>query len=115
MTNYNLVIGVVCMFFFLVKATLWLLHVFYPIMSLPLHAALLALWAYSIYIQTAPDTIDPKRINNGPPWYITKNCNIVQDKLIRSYCMQAKSAFAVSICMVYVYNFPSFSIKPSIH
>ncbi|KAH7109063.1 hypothetical protein B0J11DRAFT_238701 [Dendryphion nanum] len=104
MTNYNLVIGVVCMFFYLIKVTLWLLHVFFPIMSLILHSALLALWAYSIYMQTAPDTIDPKRINNGPPWYITKNCNIVSDKFVRAYCMQAKSAFAVSVCMLVIYS-----------
>lgn len=105
MTNYNLVIGVLCMFFWLVKGTLWLLHVFYPIFSLPLHITLTALWAYSLYVQTAPDTIDPKRIHNGPPWYITKNCNIVSDKLVRHYCMQAKSAFAVSVCMLSIYAF----------
>jgi hypothetical protein len=79
------------------------MHVFYPILSLPLHIALLSLWAYSIHIQTAPDTIDPRRVNNGAPWYITKNCNIVQDKNIRAYCMQAKSAFAVSVIMLYVF------------
>jgi hypothetical protein len=102
MTNYNLVIGVLCMFFYLVKSTLVLLHVFYPILSLPLHLALAAIWSYSIYLQTAPDTIDPNRQNHGAPWYIKKNCNIVDDKTIRQYCMQAKSAFAVSVIMLYV-------------
>lgn len=102
-TQYHLVIGVVCTFFWLVKATLWLLKVFYPILSLPLHIALACLWAYGIYVQTAPDTIDPQRVNNGPPWYITKNCDIVDDKNIRSYCMQAKSSFAVSIIMLVIY------------
>jgi len=90
------------MFFYLIKSTAWLLHVFYPIFSLPLHVALGALWAYSIAIQTGKDTIDPERINNGAPWYITKNCNIVESKTIRGYCMQAKSSFAVSVCMLYV-------------
>lgn len=90
------------MFFLLVKATFWLLKVFYPILSVLLHIALLTLWAYGIHLQTAPDTIDPERINNGPPWYITKSCGIVEDKTIREYCMQAKSSFAVSIIMLYV-------------
>ncbi|KAJ4373793.1 hypothetical protein N0V83_002532 [Neocucurbitaria cava] len=102
-TQYHLVIGVVCMFFYLVKSTLWLLHVFMPIFSLLLHIALLILWAYGIHIQTAPDTIDPKRMNKGAPWYITKSCNIVDDKTIRSYCMQAKASFAVSIIMLSIY------------
>lgn len=104
-TNYNLYIGVVCMFFYLIKVTAWLLHVFYPIFSLPLHMALAALWAYSIHIQTGKDNIDSERVNNGAPWYITKSCNIVEDKTIRGYCMQAKSSFAVSVCMLTIYVF----------
>ena len=100
------------MFFYLIKVTMWLLHVFLPIFSILLHVPLLAIWAYGIYIQTSPDTIDPARSNSGAPWYITKNCNIVADKQIRSYCMQAKSSFAVSCIMLYVpqlttNNFPS--------
>ncbi|KAF3000731.1 hypothetical protein E8E13_003732 [Curvularia kusanoi] len=102
-TQYHLVIGVVCMFFWLIKVTMWLLHVFLPIFSVLLHIPLLAIWAYGIYIQTSPDTIDPKRTNNGAPWYITKNCNIVDDSTIRGYCMQAKSSFAVSCIMVSIY------------
>ncbi|PSN69958.1 hypothetical protein BS50DRAFT_631918 [Corynespora cassiicola Philippines] len=104
-TQYHLVIGVVCTFFWLVKVPMWFLHVFYPVLSLLLHIALLILWAYGIHVQTAPDRIDPERINNGAPWYITKSCDIVDDKLIRSYCMQAKSSFAVSIIMLAIYAF----------
>ncbi|KAF2856503.1 hypothetical protein T440DRAFT_920 [Plenodomus tracheiphilus IPT5] len=103
-TQYHLIIGVVCMFFWLVKGTLWLLHVFYPIVSLLLHIGLMSLWAYGIHIQTSPDTIDPTRVNKGAPWYIKKNCNIVDDKNVRSYCMQAKSSFAVSIIMLTIYT-----------
>lgn len=106
-TQYHLVIGVVCTFFWLVKVPMWFLHVFYPVLSLLLHIALLILWAYGIHVQTAPDRIDPERINNGAPWYITKSCDIVDDKLVRSYCMQAKSSFAVSIIMLYVLPHPS--------
>jgi hypothetical protein len=59
------------MFFFLVKTTMWLLHVFLPIFSLLLHIPLLIIWAYGIYIQTSPDTIDPEHTNKGAPWYMT--------------------------------------------
>jgi hypothetical protein len=114
-TQYHLVIGVVCMFFYLVKTTMWLLHVFLPIFSLLLHIPLLIIWAYGIYIQTSPDTIDPEHTNKGAPWYIAKSCDIVEDKQVRSYCMQAKSAFAVSVIMVYVSFFFSFSSFHSLH
>lgn len=120
-TQYNLVIGVLCMFFYLIKCTGWFLHVLWPIFSLPLHAALLALWAVSIRVQTAPDTIDPNRINNGAPWYITKSCGIASSGTIKQYCMQAKASFAVSVIMLYVYilhsspplstHFPTNQIK----
>ncbi|KAF1841314.1 uncharacterized protein K460DRAFT_291356 [Cucurbitaria berberidis CBS 394.84] len=102
-TQYHLIIGVVCTFFWLIKVTMCLVNVFLPILSLLLHIALLILWAYGIHMQTSPDTIDPKRMNKGAPWYITKSCNIVEDKQIRSYCMQAKSSFAVSIIMLSIY------------
>jgi hypothetical protein len=89
------------MFFWLVKTTLWLLKVFFPILSLLLHIALMSLWAYGIHVQTSSDTIDPQHMNKGAPWYLTKSCNIVDDdKHIKSYCMQAKSSFAVSIIML---------------
>jgi hypothetical protein len=100
MTQYHLVIGVICMFFWLIKITMWLLKVFLPIFSFLLHTALLCLWAYGIYMQTAPDTIDPEHQNKGVPWYISKSCNIVEDKINKGYCMQAKSSFAVSIIML---------------
>jgi hypothetical protein len=99
-TQFHLVIGVVCTFFWLIKITMWLLKVFLPILSLLLHTALLCLWAYGLYMQTAPDLIDPAHQNKGAPWYITKSCNIVDDKINRAYCMQAKSAFAVTIIMM---------------
>lgn len=102
-TRYHLVIGVLGLFFYLVKATMWLLGVFYPLVSLLLHIGLLTIWAYGIHIQTSPDTIDPTRINRGAPWYITKSCTIVEDKYIRNYCMQAKSAFAISVLMLITY------------
>lgn len=90
------------MFFWLVKVTAWVLHVFFPILSLLLHIALLALWAYGISMQTGSDTIDPARPSKGAPWYLRKNCDIVKDDTIKGYCMQAKSAFAVSVIMLYV-------------
>lgn len=102
-TQFHLVIGVICMFFWLIKITMWLLKVFLPIFSLLLHTALLGLWAYGIHMQTAPDTIDPAHQNKGVPWYISKNCNIVASKIDQGYCMQAKSAFAVSIIMLTIY------------
>ncbi|KAF1995830.1 hypothetical protein P154DRAFT_580534 [Amniculicola lignicola CBS 123094] len=128
-TRFNLVVGVLTMFFYLIKFTIYILHAFWPSIAFPIHIGLTAIWAYSIYTQTAPDTIDPKRKNSGAPWYITKNCNVVkmtddtsftQGDLndLKGYCMQAKSAFAVSVLMLYVHTifpsiFPSNTLNPN--
>jgi hypothetical protein len=90
---------------------MWLLKVFLPILSFLLHTALLCLWSYGLYMQTAPDTIDPAHQNKGAPWYITKSCNIVDDKINRAYCMQAKSSFAVTIIMMYVFLLKPLQMK----
>lgn len=100
------------MFFYLIKCTGWLLHVLWPIFSLPLHAGLLALWAVSVHIQTAPDTIDPARINKGAPWYITKSCKLASSSTIEKYCMQAKASFAVSVIMLYVFAALPVHVRP---
>lgn len=88
------------MFLYLVKFTMFITHVFYPLVSLVLHLLLVGLWSYSVRLQTGPDTIDPERINNGAPWYITKNCDVASTKENKQYCMQAKSAFAITLIML---------------
>ncbi|KAF2192664.1 hypothetical protein K469DRAFT_553263 [Zopfia rhizophila CBS 207.26] len=116
-TQYNLVIGVLSMFIYLTKFTMYITHVFYPILSLLIHLVLTALWAVSIYVQTAPDRIDPDRINNGAPWYITKGCSVSSTDAIKRYCQQAKSAFAVSVVMLAICVFhviiASWSLWPT--
>ncbi|KAF2476379.1 uncharacterized protein BDR25DRAFT_252328 [Lindgomyces ingoldianus] len=116
-TQFNLVVGVFSMFVLLTKFTMFTVHAFWPLLSLIVHLALVALWAVSIHAQTAPDTIDPKRANNGPPWYITKNCNVSSSTRIKGYCMQAKSAFAVSVVMLVLFAthaiIAAYSLRPT--
>lgn len=102
-TQFNLVISVLTMFLYLVKFTMFITHVFYPLVSLVLHLLLVGLWSYSVRLQTGPDTIDPERINNGAPWYITKNCDVASTKENKQYCMQAKSAFAITLIMLIMF------------
>jgi len=104
-TNFNLIIGVLSMFILLCKVTMYITHVFYPLVSLIVHGILVALWAISVHAQTAPDTIDPARSNHGPPWYITKSCSIASSKTLEGYCQQAKSAFAVTVVMLALFSF----------
>lgn len=104
LTQYNLVITVLSMFIMLVKALLLALHILYPIISVFVHALEVGLWAYSVYGQTSPDTLDPQHINNGPPWYITKSCSVAHDQSNVGFCKQAKASFYVAVFMLVIFS-----------
>jgi hypothetical protein len=77
-----------------------LLSVFVPLLSVCLHGVLVGLYAYSVYGQTSPDLIDSAHRVNGPPWYITKSCDVAKDKRLVGYCQQAKASFAVTVILL---------------
>jgi hypothetical protein len=73
---------------------------FWPSISIFIHGLELALFAYSLHGQTAPDLSDPKYPNPGLPWYLTRSCSVATIKSNIGYCMQAKGAFFVTIFFV---------------
>jgi hypothetical protein len=102
MTKYNLVIVVLSMFMLLCEGCMIFVHVLWPIINLCIHLLKIGLFAFSIYGQTAPDTIDPLHENHGVPWYIKYNCNVSYFKSDVGYCRQAKAWFYVSVFMLCV-------------
>ncbi|KAL1958193.1 hypothetical protein VTO42DRAFT_5048 [Malbranchea cinnamomea] len=102
-TSYNLVISVLSMFFLLVKSTLFILNLFYPPFSIIVHIALVVLYSVSAAYQGGKDMSDPEHPQPGPPWYITKNCNVASDPNNIGYCQQAKSAFACTIIAIAIF------------
>jgi hypothetical protein len=88
------------MFFMLVKGTMYLLHVFPPIISAISHAALIGLYTVSVYYQGSSDNTDPDCKSNGPVWYITKSCSVTRNKSLVGYCKQAKATFALTVSIL---------------
>jgi len=99
-TNFNVVIVVLSMFIMLVKSVMYMLHVFPPILSVLVHAVVIALYTVSVDYQASSDTTDPAHPQNGPPWYITKSCSVTHDKSLVGYCQQAKASFACTCTML---------------
>jgi len=116
-TNYNVVIVVLSMFILLVKGVMYVLHVFPPILSVAVHAILIALYTVSVDYQASSDTTDPEHPQNGPPWYITKSCSVTKNKHLVEYCKQAKASFACTCAMlglfVVYFGFALWSCFPS--
>ncbi|KAH8597564.1 hypothetical protein B0O99DRAFT_617689 [Bisporella sp. PMI_857] len=102
LTYFNLVISVLSTFILLVKAVMFVMHVWYPLLGAVTNAAVTALWIVSAYGQGGPDHSDPKHDSNVA-WYIAKSCSYAKPTHNVGYCMQAKSAFAVTIIMVVVF------------
>ena len=116
-TDYNVVIIVLSMFILLVKATMYMLHVFPPILSAIVHAGLIILYTVSIDYQASSDTTDPDHPQHGAPWYITKSCSVTHQKNNINYCKQAKSSFACTCIMLGIFavylGFALYSCYPS--
>ncbi|KAL9094579.1 MAG: hypothetical protein Q9165_003138 [Trypethelium subeluteriae] len=93
------------MFILLAKSVLYVLHIFYPILSVLIHSVLVILWAYSAHAQAGPDTSDPAHPQPGAPWYITKSCSVAHNRNNIHYCEQAKASFAVTIVMASILFF----------
>lgn len=78
---------------------MYICHIFHPLLSTPVHASLIAIYAISIHAQAAPDMSDPDHPQPGVPWYITKGCGAPVKPSLQGYCKQAQASFAVTILL----------------
>ncbi|KAN0068858.1 hypothetical protein V8E54_013027 [Elaphomyces granulatus] len=101
--NFDLVLGVLSAFILLGKLFMHILRLFVPPLSVILHAVLFSLFIVSTRYQAGSDMSDSRHPQPGPPWYITKNCNVAFSTSNIGYCQQAKSLFAVSVILSVIY------------
>lgn len=98
LTSFNVAISVLSTFILLVKAVMFVLHVWFPILGTIVNAAITVLWCVSIYGQAGPDHSDPKFPSNSA-WYIRKSCSYAEASGNKHYCLMAKGTFAVTVIM----------------
>ena len=89
------------MFILLAKAVMWIMHIWWPILSLVMHVCLTVIWAVSVYGQASPDYSDPNHPSRIP-WYLTKSCSVAAQLPDVHYCELAKGTFAITVIMLYV-------------
>lgn len=92
------------MFILLVKLVMFVMHGWYPIMSVAVNTILVALWCVSVYGQAGPDKSDPAH-PSSVPWYITKSCDYARPSGNYGNCQQAKGSFAVTVFMLFLFVF----------
>ncbi|KAL4910613.1 hypothetical protein BDW74DRAFT_828 [Aspergillus multicolor] len=103
-TNWNLVISILSVFILITKVPLHVLGLLYPIILALIQIGLIVVYCVSAAWQAGSDTSDPEHPQNGPPWYITKNCNVAHDSGNVTYCQQAKALFAFTILIIVLYT-----------
>ncbi|KAJ8066227.1 hypothetical protein OCU04_005311 [Sclerotinia nivalis] len=100
--NFNVGISVLSMFIQLCKVVMFIMHVWYPLLSTIINGLLTVCWIVSIYGQAGPDHTDPKHPSNVA-WYIAKSCSYARPTGNEHYCQLAKGTFAVTVFMMVVY------------
>jgi hypothetical protein len=101
--NYDLVIGVLSTFIFLVKVPVHVLRFFYPPVGVFVNGVCLILYIVAACFQAGSDTSDPRHLQKGPPWYITKPCSVSFYPSDVGYCQQAKALFAFTVIVITLY------------
>jgi len=92
------VISVLSTFILLVKAVMFVLHIWYPLLGTVTNATITVLWVVSIYGQAGPDHTNPTASSNVA-WYIMKSCNYAAPTGNVHYCLMAKGTFATTVVM----------------
>lgn len=85
-------------FVLLLKAVLFVLRVWFPILGVIVNAILTGLYLGSVYGQAGPDKTDPRYPSNTA-WYITKSCDYARPSGNYKYCQMAKGTFAATVVM----------------
>ncbi|KAI9648290.1 hypothetical protein NHQ30_002922 [Ciborinia camelliae] len=100
--NFNIGISVLSMFIQLCKVVMFIMHIWYPLVSTIINGLLTVCWIVSIYGQAGPDHTDPKHPSNVA-WYIAKSCSYAEPTGNAHYCQLAKGTFAVTVFMMVIY------------
>jgi len=102
LTSFNVAISVLCTFILLVKAVMFTLHCWYPILGTVTNAIITVLWIVSMVGQMGPDHSDPQHPSNIA-WYISKSCSYADATGDHHYCMMAKGTFAATVLMMIIF------------
>jgi len=102
LTSFNVAVSVLAMFILLVKGTMFLLHIWYPLLSTVTNTIITALWIVSMYGQMGPDHSDPRYPSNVA-WYISKSCSYAIPSGNEHYCIMAKATFATTVLMASIF------------
>ncbi len=99
MTNFNVAISVVSLFFLLAKLIANIMKLYYPVVAVVVNVALIALYSVSVYGQVGPDYAD-SRYPAPAAWYFRKGCGLAKPYGKYRACQIAQASLGVTLVML---------------
>ncbi|KND91420.1 hypothetical protein TOPH_04004 [Tolypocladium ophioglossoides CBS 100239] len=102
LTNFNVAISIISLFFLLAKLIAFIMKMYYPIFAVFINVALIALYSVSVYGQVGPDYADP-RYPASAAWYFRQGCGLAQKYGKFKSCQIAQASLGVTLLMLVFY------------
>jgi hypothetical protein len=102
LTNFNVAIAVVSLFFLLAKLIAFIMKVWYPIFATVVNVGILAIYAVSTYGQIGPDYADP-RYPSPAAWYLRQGCDLAKAYGSYKSCQIAQASLGITLYMLVLY------------
>lgn len=96
LTDFNVAISVVSLFFLLAKLIAHIMRVWYPAVAILVNCALVALYSVSTYGQIGPDYAD-SRYPAPAAWYFRQGCGLAQQYGKYRSCQVAQVSLFVTL------------------
>lgn len=99
LTDFNVALAVISLFFLLSKLIAVIMRVWYPIVSVTSSIALVVLYSVSTYGQVGPDYTDP-RYPAPAAWYFRYGCDMAKPYGQYTNCQIAQSSLFITLYML---------------
>ncbi|TLD26603.1 hypothetical protein PspLS_04429 [Pyricularia sp. CBS 133598] len=118
LTEFNVVISVISLFFLLAKMIGFIMKIYYPVIAVGCNIIMTAFYAVSVYGQAGPDYLDP-RYPSPVPWYLRRSCDVAEGYGAGKTCMIIQGTFAATVIMLCIYvinlGWAIFNMIPTKH
>lgn len=99
LTDFNVAISVISLFFLLSKLISHIMKLWYPIVAVFINSALVALYTVSTYGQIGPDYADA-RYPSPAAWYFRQGCGLAQRYGKYRACQVAQGSLFITLFML---------------
>lgn len=99
LTDFNVAISVISLFFLLAKLIMFIMKVWFPIIALFVNIGIATLYTVSCYGQIGPDYAD-ERYPSPAAWYFRYGCDMAKPYGVYKSCQIAQASLGVTFYML---------------